>query len=195
MAKVRHHATSGGGRSPEKKKKSHATSDRWPSRALAKVVKHAEALNVDVVFTELNHGGGAFSVLRDDWFVVQINSRLTSRARLNYLLHELGHASIYADGLTATRYTGWDDAVDLKERLALVDEEFEAWARGRKIAKTLGIVLDDSYEEAMTYAMMTYVRWCASHEQTPPHEHFWAKPPPPPAQTSVAEVQVKRTGT
>lgn len=130
----------------------------WIKKALKRLVRLAETWGIEVVFAELDRVAGEF--VPDD-MEISIEQDQSSRSKLNYLLHELGHAQIHLEGLTRDRYIGWDDSTTPRERLSLIEEEFEAWHRGRLIARRMGIVLDESYEEAREVALMSYVRWCA----------------------------------
>jgi hypothetical protein len=133
---------------------------RWITRAIRRLVRLAEGWDIEVGFEELEGLSGIF--IPED-MTIFIDSRVKGRDRVNYLLHEMGHASIHIDGLTRDRFNVFDeDAKTASERLTLVEEEFEAWHRGRMIARRAGIKLDESYEQAREKSMMSYLRWCVS---------------------------------
>jgi hypothetical protein len=136
---------------------------RWIARAIRRLTRLAENWEIDVAFEELDGISGMFVPSE---MTIYMDARLKGRDRVNYLLHELGHASIHIDGLTRDRFNVFDtDATTPRERLTLVEEEFEAWHRGRAIARHAGIKLDDSYELARERSMMSYLRWCVSDGQ------------------------------
>jgi hypothetical protein len=45
-------------------------------------------------------------------------------------------------------------------RVSIVDEEFEAWARGRKLARKLGVKInDDVFDELKAKFLRSYMLW------------------------------------
>jgi hypothetical protein len=141
---------------------------RWISRALKRLDLIAGRMGVSIVYDELDDQSGIF--VPDD-MIVYIDHRIEGKDRINYLLHELGHVSIYIDALTRDRFNVFDDdALTPRQRLTLVEEEFEAWHRGKGIARVAGIMLDESFEIIREQSLMSYMKWCASDGYAK-HEH------------------------
>lgn len=90
---------------------------------------------------------------------IRVKSTLTQIEQTIFLLHELGHASIFHEGLTETRYKGDLRSKLLSRRLSLLDEEFEAWHRAEHIAQKLGIELNARWRKCKHTHLMSYVDW------------------------------------
>ena len=51
-----------------------------------------------------------------------------------------------------------------KCKVSVIGEEYEAWKRGRKLAKRLDIEVNkDKFDLAMTRALMSYFKWAANN--------------------------------
>lgn len=104
---------------------------------------------------------------------VFINSRCWPETRFYTLLHELGHIMISEDAETFANENPMyvHASASLNDgrrerakayRVSLVSEEIEAWKIGRRVAKTLGLYIDDDkYNKHMTESVMTYIEWAA----------------------------------
>jgi endonuclease I len=61
----------------------------------------------------------------------------------------------------ACGYDGRKNKTD-KYRISLIEEEFEAWKRGKRLAKRLGIQLDEArFEKHKAQCLMSYINWGA----------------------------------
>jgi len=128
---------------------------RWLTKAYTRLVAISRQMGADVKVGDIIHSGE----FQAETMCITMKRGLSPRDRINYLLHEMGHVSIYQDGLTETRYHGETDSPDIPARLSLLDEEFEAWDRGRSIAAHARIPLDQSFNDAMVHSMTEYVKW------------------------------------
>ena len=101
---------------------------------------------------------------------ISICSRTGIEKRLYGLLHECGHALIRKDwGKFSKEYKrrvqgdidGRTARTELY-RVATIEEEVEAWKRGKRLAKRLGIELyEDRFNAHKAECLMTYVRWAS----------------------------------
>lgn len=97
---------------------------------------------------------------------IEVSSRLSSVNQMVIILHECGHHLI---GLQTPRYSqGYPKQGDgrvergLEYRLAVLDEEFEAWHRARQLRDRLGIrVTDAQFERVRRTRLATYVKYFA----------------------------------
>lgn len=100
---------------------------------------------------------------------ITLSSAYKLDVALVYLLHECGHALIGNGGAASKRYSmGYPKQHDPKcnkkfaHRLAVLDEEVEAWHRGKKLAKRLKIAWSISerlWEEKRLECLKSYVTW------------------------------------
>jgi len=104
--------------------------------------------------------------------IVQIDSRQHAESRFYTLLHEAGHVLIrqgwkqfHADH---PMYASSSDGRQVRSkayRVSLVAEECEAWKRGRRLAKRLGLyVYDIKYDRISTECLMSHIEWAATSE-------------------------------
>lgn len=94
---------------------------------------------------------------------IEITGRGRPETQLFWLLHECGHFLIercesrVAHGIIAEAL---NDKRSLVARVALVDEESEAWDRGKSLAERLGIhVSQERFNEFRAKALATYFKW------------------------------------
>jgi hypothetical protein len=96
---------------------------------------------------------------------IQINCHLTPENQVYNLAHECGHILIgtrekdqrFGMGYTADEP---NEKKTLVHRIDVVDEEFEAWERGRKLAGRLGVRIDKkSFHRARAQYIKTYMKW------------------------------------
>ena len=101
---------------------------------------------------------------------ISICSRTGIEKRLYGLLLECGHALIRKDwGKFSKEYSGRvqgdiDGRTARTElyRVATIEEEVEAWKRGKRLAKRLGIGLyEDRFDAHKAECLMTYIRWAS----------------------------------
>lgn len=98
---------------------------------------------------------------------IHINSRQSIENQLYTLLHECGHLLIDDRSQTTEfrfrkGYYVLDEVVrkSFVHRVSIVDEEFEAWARGRKLARKLGVKInDDVFDELKAKFLRSYMLW------------------------------------
>lgn len=86
-------------------------------------------------------------------------------------MHECGHHLIgYASGPNERYGSGYqaEDSATKRStvhRIDIVDEELEAWARGLKLAKRLGIKIDvNRFNHTKSEYIKTYLKWAAKVE-------------------------------
>jgi len=116
---------------------------------------------LDVEFVN-NDTGGAY--VRDDRLIT-INCHLLPEAQLHTLMHECGHHLIgprSAEQRYGNGYPADDPGVkrSATHRIDILDEEFEAWARGLKLAKRLGVKIDvERYNRTKAKCITSHLKW------------------------------------
>jgi len=98
---------------------------------------------------------------------IVINSRNHIEKRLYILLHECGHILINnspSDRVLSlsmeTEAIMGGRRVSRKRRIAKIAEELEAWKRGEKLARRLGIQInEDRFDKIRADAIMSYIEW------------------------------------
>jgi hypothetical protein len=73
--------------------------------------------------------------------LIGVNRKVGKQTQLFHLLHECGHYLVWRSRHERHK-AGWGDPTLLETKLAVVDEELEAWYRGRRLAKRLGIKIN-----------------------------------------------------
>jgi len=103
-----------------------------------------------------------------DTKVFTINANSTPENQMFILLHEIGHYMIKTCGTSRSKssfgYQFNEHDVDLTfhYRVDLLEEEYEAWDRGRKHAKRLKINIDHAnYDKFKINSIKTYIMWAA----------------------------------
>lgn len=99
--------------------------------------------------------------------LIRVNNALQPEKQLFFLLHECGHHLIGDHLDDDHERLGMDHsqlAPDVRRtlcnRVDVVDEEFEAWRRGARLSKRLGLVLDRaSFEKVKAQSLRTYFQW------------------------------------
>jgi Zn-dependent M32 family carboxypeptidase len=107
---------------------------------------------------------------RNDVKIIEIYSLNGIENRLFALLHECGHALIRRDWtkfkteFCAHAEHDGDGRKETKSlKISTLEEEFEAWKRGWKLAKRLNLQLDkDAYTKNKDKYIMTYIKWAAN---------------------------------
>ena len=107
---------------------------------------------------------------RNDAKIIEIYSLNGIESRLFALLHECGHALIRRDWtkfkteFCAHAEHDGDGRKETKSlKISTLEEEFEAWKRGWKLAKRLNLQLDkDAYTKHKNKYIMTYITWAAN---------------------------------
>lgn len=125
---------------------------------LAIVIAWCERRKLEVLF-----GKRANGIIEGK--TVRINGRSAPEQQLYILIHECGHHLIgererderYGMGYNADEP---NEKRTLLHRVDVVDEEFEAWDRGRKLAGRLGVKLDkEAFHRARASYLKTYMKW------------------------------------
>jgi hypothetical protein len=99
----------------------------------------------------------------DDTKHIEINTNCTRQKQLTYLLHECGHVLI-GKRMRDERW-GMTELIEgerctFRHIVDVVDEEFEAWARAKKLAERLKITIDSVvWNKINTWALVSYIRW------------------------------------
>lgn len=100
---------------------------------------------------------------------VKMSSRARPERQLYLLLHECGHFLIgsnrspserFGKGYSMMRAAHPSFLRSAVHRIDVLDEELEAWARGRKLAKKLRIAVDPNvWEKVRIECIKTYIKW------------------------------------
>ena len=116
---------------------------------------------IDVKF--VTRGGGVYY---PEDKVIKISGRIRPMSQLHFLLHECGHHLI-GDRDKRERFGMGYNQVDhpnikrtFHHRVDIVDEEFEAWQRGWKLAQRLGLRISKvDYDRTRVEMLRTYMKW------------------------------------
>ena len=117
---------------------------------------------------EVYEGPDMQDVCMSDVKEINICSRKGVEKKLYALLHECGHALIrenwskFSKEFPAHAECGYDGRKNRTDsyRISLVEEEYEAWKRGKRLAKRLGISFDEErYEKHKVQCLMSYMNW------------------------------------
>ena len=101
---------------------------------------------------------------------IVINSSLGIEKKLYILIHEIGHILIrknwkkFEKEFSAHAGKYYDGRVtrSKKFRVSTVEEEFEAWKRGLRLAKKLGATVDESkFNNFKCECLMSYINWAS----------------------------------
>jgi hypothetical protein len=88
---------------------------------------------------------------------ITVSSRMNTKNQLHILLHEVGHYLISQEPEN-NRYTTSKTSTQYK--IDTLEEEFEAWTKGLRLAHELKINIDEPQFNKMRSSMlMTYVEW------------------------------------
>lgn len=131
---------------------------------LEKVTAWAKKKHITVEFIRISVGRFHSQSRR-----IEISTHLQPEVQLHTLLHELGHFLIEDLGpdVVAYRFPNGYRKIDNEEpgrnllhKVDVLAEEFEAWERGRELAKDLDIVIDrEAYDRTRAKYLQTYFRW------------------------------------
>lgn len=130
---------------------------------LKAVIEWCNFKRIEVLFTNRKCGGGYVGENK----VIYVNSKQSLEKQLFVLLHECGHLLIDNNADNAEfrfkyGYPASDPNVKRKfvHRCTVIEEEFEAWHRGRKLATKLGIEIDDEkFSITKAYMLKSYMKW------------------------------------
>lgn len=104
-----------------------------------------------------------FAVYYDDKKEVHLSGGLSRERQLIFLIHECGHVLIghpkrnerfgMSEVLRGERCT-------FRHRLDVLEEEFEAWHRGKKLARRLKVTYDTvAWDHEKQWALVSYLKW------------------------------------
>ena len=113
--------------------------------------------NVDVIF-----GRDEDNAFYNEQNCITINTRQNLRSQLHSLFHEAGHVLIRSNSKKFNeKYPGFMKRKNSKSfKLSVLREEIVAWERGYKLAKRLGIDLDEKWwERHSEECIYDYVKW------------------------------------
>ena len=115
---------------------------------------------------EVYEGPDMQDVCMSDVKEIHICSRRGIENKLYALLHECGHALIrenwtkFEKQFPAHATSGYDGRKNRTDsyRISLIEEEYEAWKRGKRLAKRLGInINEERYEKHKAECLMSYI--------------------------------------
>jgi hypothetical protein len=98
---------------------------------------------------------------------IHINSRAHPETRLYTLLHECGHILVDDNRDRIHRLSFESHGEDIyrperRKRVAVVSEEYEAWKRGERLARRMGIEIDvKKFDRHRSVALMSYINWAS----------------------------------
>lgn len=159
-ARCRHDKRVEGGKDVQQSLKQ-LTTDLVAISGLEEVVSWCELKGIAVSFSSKETNG----LYEQKDKQVVLNSKLHPQRALHISLHECGHIIIGNPKHTERYGMGYSHATakitDPKtNRIDILDEELGAWDRGKKLARKLGIKLDQkAYHHDRDTNVITYVRW------------------------------------
>jgi hypothetical protein len=133
--------------------------DLFHNDQLAKLAVWCEKKKIDLQFV-----ANTCDALEDNMRIV-INSNQRPETQVYGLLHECGHFLI--GQRTANQRFGFGYSMkdgnikrSFKHRLDVLDEEIEAWRRGRSLADRLELQIDQpKFDKLVEENISTYLRW------------------------------------
>ncbi len=129
------------------------------------LIDWCKSKRLDVAFGRIPNG-----VYEHDKRLITINGSLTPENQLFVLMHECGHHLIgqpNPDDRYGSGHHVRDPEVKktIVHRVDVIDEELEAWARGLKLTKRLGMTIDlDRYNRTRSEYIKTYLKWALKVE-------------------------------
>tara|TARA_R110000824_G_scaffold282955_6_gene471241 strand:+ start:442 stop:888 length:447 start_codon:yes stop_codon:yes gene_type:complete len=100
---------------------------------------------------------------------IELSSRQSFRSRLHTLLHEAGHVNIRSEAIGPLSFKsrfpfmkspGYRVRGNKNHRIDILREEVLAWEKGRELAETLGIPIEDEWwSKHRQDALKSYVEW------------------------------------
>lgn len=156
------------GRASEHRARARLDRDLEATKGLEAVVEWVDRRGLKVEFTNRRDAG----IFSSEEKTIYINSTQTYEHQLFVLLHECGHLLVGSEkpGAHHRFKLGYPSAGDpfLKgkfiHRCAVLEEEFEAWHRGHRLAKKLGVEIDDArWTDLKTRFLRSYIKWSLKH--------------------------------
>jgi len=127
---------------------------------LERIVRWCDGRGVEVVFCRRS---GAVYLGQQN--MIRVSDRMSPRLQAYFLLHECGHFLVGARDKHERFGMGWhtDDERDKRtfhHRCDVVEEEFEAWYRGWRLAQRLRLDIDKGdYDRIRIKNLKTYLCW------------------------------------
>jgi hypothetical protein len=135
--------------------------DAYAIDDIERVVGWCDSRGIEVLFGR--RSGGVYDEAAKK---IIISAHAPPRKQLVYLLHECGHHLVSAAGVEDDRFKmGYSSAVGAGDRtfvhkLAVLEEEFEAWHRGWRLAKRLELTLSrEEFDTTRLECLKSYIRW------------------------------------
>jgi hypothetical protein len=136
---------------------------------LSAVVDWCASKGMSVVLAKKANG-----TYEPDSKVVTLSGRAAPEKMLHYLLHECGHHLIGMEehherfGKGYPRGGFENSTNNFEHKLACLEEEMEAWHRGWKLAKRLGLEADrEEFDRTRVECLRSYVNWAAERKKHP----------------------------
>lgn len=130
-------------------------------RALNKIICWCDKRGLTVYFRR--HENGSYS---EAYKSITIAANALPAKQVAYLLHECGHHLISQHASEPNRFLmgyGQTDAAitrTFQHRLACLEEEIEAWHRGRNLAKKLKLRIDEDIIDFIRVdCLKSYIKW------------------------------------
>ena len=123
----------------------------------------ARALTVD-----FSGSGGTFDPETKE---ICVSARALPDNQLYMLLHEVGHYLIDVCGSSRSKtskgYTTNETDKSIHYKVDLIDEEYDAWERGRKLALRLNLKIDEKrFNDYKVRSIKTYFHWAVDKDNT-----------------------------
>ena len=132
-------------------------------------MKHCDAIDTLVgwldakdYYVEFDKKGDDSVSLEDK--IVSINTTRSIETQLYILLHECGHVLIH-NNEDIVKYRDVQERFGVKSdihKVFTVMEEAEAWKRGKRLGRKLGIEInEEKWNKDLSRALNKYIRWAA----------------------------------
>lgn len=135
--------------------------DHAAARNLAKLVDWCGKRGLEVLFTR--HENGTYDEIDK---IILIAANALPEKQVFYLIHECGHHLIHQHPGNPNRFELGYDQTDpeilrrFDHRLACLEEEIEAWQRGRNLARKLRLKLDEeALNQLRVHCLHSYTKW------------------------------------
>lgn len=110
--------------------------------------------------------------------IIHINTRVSPEKQVYTLLHECGHIVEYKNGgdkykkkypISERIRNDGRSQYSFEGRVATVEEEISAWRNGKKIANSLGLLINEKkYDRYAAVNVISYIDWAASRSRKSP---------------------------
>jgi hypothetical protein len=118
---------------------------------------------------EVSFAKKANGVYEPESKVITLSCRALPEKQLHYLLHECGHHLIGMKEHHERFGKGYPQGMNPEvmntfiHRVACLEEEFEAWHRGWKLANRLGLDVDrEEFDKTRMDCLKSYIKWAGS---------------------------------